>query len=155
MGHFQKMSLKLLGYFWIINMIHWYWQTLLLKELLFPSTLQLKCKKQIDQNCGKKGNLSLHIHSSCQSGYHYKSQKKIIISFQFSVFFSIILKKMLKICNIVNHSKVIITFFFKKSWFKFNFVNKVKMYVLPFEISDRKKMKKCFASRIMHTNTRK
>ena len=60
MGHFQKISIKLLGHCWIINMIHWSWQTGLYKELLFSNTLQLKCKKQFDINRGKNGNLKNH-----------------------------------------------------------------------------------------------
>ena len=49
---------------------------------------------------------------------------------------------MLKKCNSVNHSKVSETFSFKSPCFNFNGVNKVEMYVLPLEISDRKYKKK-------------
>jgi len=86
---FKTKSLKLLGDCWIINMIHWSWQTLLLKELLFSKTLQLKCKKTTIKIV-KMGNLNLHINISCQSCYHIKSKTFFKFSFLFSVFFSII-----------------------------------------------------------------
>ena len=66
------MSLKLLGDCWIINMINWSWQTLLLKQLLFSSILQLKFKKCFRSNCEKKGNHNLHINISlikCEANF--------------------------------------------------------------------------------------
>jgi len=75
-----------------------------MKELQFSITLELKYKILFDQNCEK--NEILIFTKSC---YYYKS-KHICISFQFSFFFSIILKKILKLCNNANHSKVSVTF---------------------------------------------
>ena len=136
MGHFQKKALKLLGDCWMINMIHWSGQPLLLEELLFSYTLQLKCKQKFDQKCEKKEILIFTSISRVSSVTITNTKKYYFISV--FCFLSIILKKMLKICNIVNHFKVIITVSLKKSCFStFNFVNKVEMYILPFEIFHR------------------
>ena len=111
MGQYKKMSFKLLGDCWIINMIHWSWQPLVLKELLFPNTLQLNAKKTIRPNMWKRGNLNLHIIISCLSCYHNKSKINWLFHFSFRFHNS---EENVKMCTFVNHSKVIITFFLLK-----------------------------------------
>ena len=49
--------------------------------------------------------------------------------------------------------KLLYSFLFKKAFFNFNFVNKVKMYVLPFKISDRKTTAFFFLKGLRHTYT--
>ena len=98
--------------------------------------IAIKMQTKIWSKKWKKGNPNLHINITCQFCYHNKRKKYYFVSV--FCFLSIILKKMLKICNIVNHFKVIITVSLKKSCFStFNFVNKVEMYILPFEIFHR------------------
>ena len=76
--------------YWIFNMIHWSWQTLLLKELLFSNTLQLKCQKTFRSKLWKK-EILIFTSITRVIPVNITKAKKMIISFQFSVFFSIIL----------------------------------------------------------------
>ena len=111
-------------------MIHWSWQPLLLEELLFSYTLQLKCKQKIDQKCEKKEILIFTSISRVSSVTI--TNAKNIISFQFSFHNSEENVKNMQYCW--PFQSYYYRFSFKKSCFNFNFVNKVEMYILPFEI---------------------
>ena len=85
-------------------MIHWSWHSL--KDVILPSTLHRT-------KLWKKKEIVIFTSTSRVSPVTITNEKRFFISFQISVFFSIILKKMLKVCNSVQPSQIYYSLFLK------------------------------------------